>query len=702
VNVGDKVPVALAPTKVGELKVEKVKLRGIKSYGMICSNEELGIEDGGLPLFDKKIENGTDINKIFGGDTVLDIDLTPNRPDCFSVIGMARETSASLDTQLKISEPKKVQKTSKKKIKVEIKDKDLCSRYICKVIENVKIKPSPKWMQNYLISAGVRPINNIVDVTNYVMLEWGQPLHAFDMDKIQGDKITIRKAKNGERMETLDSVMRSFNTEDLLISDSVGPIAVAGVMGGASSEVINSTKNMVLEAANFDRGTIRKTAQKLRLRSESSSRFEKGLPVKLQEIAIERAAELILKLAGGSAGENIDIMNQKDSAQIVNMSLSKFEKFLGFQISEAKIVSILTSLGFDCKKSANVLAVKVPWWRLDISIEEDLFEEVARIYGYNNLPSKLPSGELTDIQTNKKLDLTSEVKDILAGAGFSEVINYSFTSEEVIGLLDGNVNKHFKISNPISSDMEYLRTSLAGSLLGNIKINQDNFSNINVFEIANIYQPDKKGIPVEKTLLSIALSSNKKDGRSFFEMKGMLELIFKKLNITNYGFIDESINILESGRSATITINNKKTGFLGEMNEKIKRQFGIKDDILMLEIDIKFLLEDYGKVKKYQPFPKFPASERDLTFTLDEKVKISEIEQVICSVSSKIRAKTEIVDIYRGKGLPGGKKSVSIRFIYQSMTRTLTDREVDDDQKKIIKEIQKSLGGHLRSEGSQE
>ncbi len=692
VEPGNKVPVALAPTKVGDLKVDKAKLRGVESFGMICSDEELGIGGGGLTFFDKKTKNGTNINDIFGRDAVLDIDLTPNRTDCFSMVGMARETAATLETKLKIVEPRPAKVSSDKKIKVLVKEKNLCPHYIAKIIEDVKIAPSPEWVQRRLLAAGVRPINNIVDVTNYVMLEWGQPLHAFDADKITGDEIIVRKAKKGERMETLDGVMRTFEDRDLLIADSVGPIAVAGVMGGAASEVSSSTKNIVLESANFEAVSIRKTAQRLALRSESSTRFEKGLPSRLQEIAIERAAELILDLAGGKVGSNVENTTRKDEVKTIKMDVQKFERFSGIQISDKQAVSILSSLGFECKKEANLITAKVPWWRLDISIPQDLYEEVARIYGYNNMPSTLPGGELPTPEGDPKLEMISKIKEVLIGAGFSEVINYSFTSKKVVDFLGEN-DKALKITNPISPEWEYMRTDLSGSLLGNIQTNQDNYNKIRLFEIGNIYIKNRN-LSSERTLLGIILNSKKED--SFLLLKGIFDLLSNKLNI-KLDLEEATVGLMETGRSAhIITQRGQNIGWIGEVNIKTKGFFGIKDNAAMIQVDINLLRKEYGRIKIYKPFPKFPASERDLTFVVADVVKVLDIEQVIDSMPSKIRTKREVIDIYRGKGLGTGKKAVTVRFTYQSEERTLEEKEIDQDQKDVIKKIETKLGGKVR------
>ncbi len=696
VDVGDKVPVALASTKVGHLKIEKSKLRGVESYGMICSDEELGIEGGGLTFFDKRVKNGTDINKIFGASAVLDIDLTPNRSDCYSIIGMARETAATLGIKSKIEEPKAVKTQSDKKMKVEIQDKDLCPRYIAKVIEGVTIAPSPDWMQKRLIASGIRPINNVVDVTNYVLLEWGQPLHAFDLDKLAGNKIIVRKAKNKERIETLDDTFRELDPKDLVIADTSGPIAVAGVMGGASTEVSSRTKNIVLESANFDRVSIRKTAQKLKLRSESSSRFEKGLPLHLQEVAIERAAQLILESAGGEAGENVEVISGQVEVETVKMDIKKFEKFAGIKIPAKQILSILASLGFECKQTGDTLSAKVPWWRLDASIPEDLYEEIARIYGYNNMPSTLPEGEIPLPDKNLKLEMLAQIKELLVGAGLSEVINYSFTSRKNIDLLSGAENT-LKITNPISPEWAYMRAGLTGSLLENIALNQDNYGNIQIFEVSNVYLKDKD-LFQEKNLLGIGISGSIKNGSLFFSIKGILELIAEKLNVKDIKLEVANIQLLEAGRSASIIADGRVIGYAGEVSDQAKKFFGIKHEAAVLEIDIQLLLKSFGNAKQYEPFSKFPVSERDLTIVFDEEVKISKILKVIDSLNVKILVKRKVADIYRGKELGSGKKAVSVGLIYQSKERTLEEQEIEKAQKEIIKKVKEKVGGKVRGE----
>lgn len=912
-EVGQKVPVALPGAKIGEFEIKEVEMRGVKSEGMLCSESELGISDDhtGIMILDPRSKVGESLDKAFGaGGIVIDAELTPNRGDCFSIIGIARETATALSStllraggaKLKHIDFKKPEIKSKKKVEVKVKDKELCPRYIAKVVEGVKIGPSPKWMQDRLSAAGIRPINNIVDVTNYVMFEWGQPLHAFDAAKLHADQrgikrgltqIIVRRAKVGEKIQTLDGIDRKLTTSDLIIADSKKPIAVAGVMGGANSEVLDKTRTIVLEAAVFDKTSVRKTAQRLGLRSEASNRFEKGIPLGLPEIAIERAAQLIVEIADSRGlketqisadktkskieksvlsesrtdrkskiirvGPNVDVFSAWIWTQHVGMRLSRAEKFLGVKIPIEHQIKILRPLGFeaerfdfkaearkhvgkpyvwgakfkthgdmafDCSyltdyiysqigefigytslaqyemgkpvkkndlKPGDILFVKghidqsatdhyfvpddhegyrkvkltekkeighngiyigdgrvvharhyeydkktgkwiknskegkvveedvdvylsnpeyigarryiddpndwlsitVPWWRLDVSIEEDIFEEIARIYGYDKFPSTLPVGELPKVEENKKLKLVSDVKNILAGAGFSEVYSYSFVSAKMLSETGTLVEKVLRIANPISPEQEYMRTNLIGSLLSNAAKNQDNFEDIAAFEIASCYLSVRgEDLPREVPTLGVLVKS-KKDGEGFSRLKGILELLSEKLNLPDFELSREEGRTFEKGRLATVSQYGEKIGIIGEISNRTKLVFSLKNDFAILHINIRKLVDLYGTPKKYQQISKYPTPVRDMSALFGKQVTADKISGAISGAKIDYLKSFAITDIYEGKPLPEGQKNVTIRLVFGSDEKTLTESEIENSRAKVL-EIIKKTGGTLR------
>jgi phenylalanyl-tRNA synthetase beta subunit len=871
IEVGQKVPVALVGADMGEFQIKEAEIRGVKSFGMLCSESELGISDdhSGIMILDPRAKIGQPLGEALNiGGTVIEAELTPNRSDCFSMIGIAREASASLGKKMKNLNFARAEIKSSQKIKVEVQEQNLCPRYMAKVVEGIKIGPSPKWMQERLEASGVRPINNIVDVTNYVMLEWGQPMHAFDFDKIssakipntkyQIPKIVVRKARKGETLETLDGAKRSLTEKDLVIADAKKPIAVAGVMGGANSEVDEKTTAIILEAAVFDGASVRKTAQRLGLRTEASNRFEKGVPLQLPEIAIERAAQLIIDSADGRAGEIVDVLSAWPWVQHVGVTGSSVQEFLGVEIDNERMISILKSLGFEAEKfdikkearkhvgkpyvfgakfkthgdmafdcsyltdyiysqignfigytslaqykigtavqenelkpgdilfvkghidksatdhyftpdgrggyekvvlskkeevghnglyigdgrvvharsyeydaktdkwkkaakaevveesaevftknpeylgarrfiesSEEYLAIKVPWWRLDVRNKEDIFEEIGRVYGYNNIPSVLPNGQLPLFEENRILKLSRKIKQILSGVGFSEVYNYSFTSAKNLSGVGEDVSKVLKLKNPISPELEYMRTILSGSLLQNIALNQDNYKDIKIFEIASTYLPQKNALPKEEKMLCLAVkSSSKINGQPFFDIKGALEIIFESENISNYSYKKGSSSFL--GQSQEILIDGKKIGLIGLVSEKTKNTFGLKSEVAVAEISLEKTELFWGKTKEFHPIPKYPIVLRDLNVVIDQRVSAAELVEAINFSQTSHLSGHKIAEIYQGKELPDNKKSVTINLSFSSEHKTLLESDVQDDLEKIMKKITK-LGGQLRS-----
>ncbi len=701
IEVGQKVPVALIGTQIGEFEIKEADLRGVKSFGMLCSEAELGISDdhSGIMILDPRSKVGDKLsNALNTGDTVLEAELTSNRGDCLSMLGIAGDVSVITGQKMKMPVIK-IQESKEKAsdlLSVEIKDKSICRRYIGRIIKNVKIGPSPKWMQDRLSASGVRPINNVVDVTNYVMLEMGQPLHAFDADKIANGKIIVRSASNGEKIKTLDGVIRELNKNDLVIADNKEAVAVAGVMGGASSEVTDKTKTIVLESANFDPAQVRKTALRLALRSESSTRFEKGLPLILAEQAVNRAASLLNEVAGGEVLSGmVDVGEKKDKDRKITLKFAQVKLFLGEDIPANKAVTILKALGFKVlSKNKEGAEFLVPYWRLDVSIEEDLLEEIARIYGYANIPSTLPEGKLPLYEKNRKIEISKKVRGVLTALGFFEVYSYSFTSKERAGLYRSNVDL-VHISNPLSQEQEYMRADLVGSFMDIVSKNKEYSAEIKVYEIASIYN-SKTEVTKLSGLISTKTSGDMRGrGEIIHNAIGAVNQLFKSLGVKKVDIEFSQGNDIFS-QIGQIKVQGKDIGWIGFIIEGDRKITAKSRDNAFFELDI-VALNDVTQPKKFHNISKFPSSARDLTFIFDEAVIVAEIKKVISSVLSGIRLQTQILDnIYRGKGLPEGKKSVSIRFTYQSDKRTLTDKEVDDDQAAIIKKIKDVLGGTLR------
>lgn len=703
IEVGQKVPVALIGTQIGEFEIKEAELRGVKSHGMLCSEAELGISDdhSGIMILDPRSKVGESLsNALSTGDTVLEAELTSNRGDCLSMLGIAGEVSVITGQKMKMPAVKIQERKEKASdlLSVEIRNKDLCRRYIGRVIKNVKIGPSPKWMQDRLSASGVRPISNVVDVTNYVMLEMGQPLHAFDADKISGGKVIVRSANNGEKIKTLDGVIRELDKNDLVIADAKEAVAIAGVMGGASSEVTDKTKTIVLESANFNPASVRKTALKLALRSESSARFEKGLPLTLAEQAANRAASLLAEVAGGEILSGMVDVGEKNDKEIkISLKFDRIKSFLGEDIPVNKAIQILESLGFKTfKKDKERAEFAVPYWRLDVSIEEDLLEEIARIYGYENIPSTLPEGKLPLYEKNEKIEISKKIREVLTALGFFEIYSYSFTSKEKAGLYRNDI-KPVQIANPLSQEQEYMRTDLVGSFMDIVSKNKEYSREIKIYEIASVYNPK-----TEETKLSGLISvktSGEMRGRGVIirNIRGVVNQLLINFNIEKADSIFTQGNDIFS-QIEKIKIQGKDVGWIGYIKEEAKITAKSRDNAFF-ELDI-VALNNATQPKKFHNISKFPSSERDLTFILDEEAKVEDISKALDSLASKILVKREVIDIYRGKGLPEGKKSISIRFTYQSDKRTLTDKEVDDDQAAIIKKIKDVLGGTLRGEGS--
>jgi phenylalanyl-tRNA synthetase beta chain len=715
-EVGQKVPFAKVGARLidghtGQMvELKPVKIRGVKSEGMACSEKELGISDSheGIMVLPADAPVGKPLVEYLG-DTILDIKVTPNRPDCLSVIGIAREVAA-LTGQPAYIPPVSYSEEGEPIdgfISVEIADPDLCARYCASLVTGVKLGPSPQWMQRRLIAAGMRPISNVVDITNYVMLEYGQPLHAFDYTQIKGRKIIVRRAREGEVLYTLDGMKRELNPDMLVIADESDPIALAGVMGGAESEVIDSTTSILLESANFNGASIRRTSTKLNLRSEASSRFEKGLSPELAPVALRRATQLLLELAGGRAAKGIaDVYPGKREQMPVFLPRERVSRVLGLELDTQRIIEVLSSLSFQCKPSgSDDLLVSVPYWRTDIRLADDLVEEIARIIGYDEIPTTMLRGEIPEQTPAPLLSLKEAVCDILTSCGMQEIITYSLVSQAALNKIDpqGKLVRPLRVTNPMSVEQEYMRTSLRAGLLMTFASNEKHEKNgIKLFEVSRIYLPRKNDLPEERVTLAGILGGPRldrswlsgEDKVGFFDAKGVLETLFSRLKV-KASFEPTEDAILIAGRIAEIVVEGQRVGVVGEVHPRLLGQFDISTQpVILFEVDLEKLLPYTGQAHRYRPIPRFPGNSRDIAVIVDTQVAAGKIQEAIKSFP--LVDDVTVFDVYSGEQIPPGKKSLAFTVRFQSTERTLTDEEVNKVQQQIIVRLQHDFGAMLR------
>lgn len=724
IEVGQMVPVALVGAVLPNgIEIKEAEVRGEKSSGMLCALDELGMgsDHSGIMILDKKAKLGQSLGDYLGlKDTVFEVDnkSLSNRPDLWGHYGIARDIAALLDEKvkpIKLSNKVLGRPSGKVNLQVKIDDKKICPRYMAIAMEGIVVAPSPDWMQERLIAAGMRPINNIVDVTNYVMLELGQPLHAFDAELVRkGDdyKMGVREAKAKEKIETLDGESRELSTEDIVITDLDKPIAIAGIMGGANSEIGDKTKNIIIEAANFDYISIRRSSQKLDIRTESSMRFEKGLDPNLCETGILRAVELIKKVSPKSkvASELVDEKNFSLNTGPIEIDLSWLENMVGQKIEKEKVFSILENLGFEAEhKNSEILKIKIPTWRAtrDISIKEDLVEEIIRIYGYDNIKAVMPKIDMGGVEVNKEKILERKIRDILSGApAMSEVYNYSFVGEEQLKKLNIDYSRHIRLLNPIASNQSLLRQNLAPNLINNIVFNQPRFDSIKIFEIGNIYlssegsiskDAEKNGfLPYQEKRLGLALASGDMNN-SFSKIKGIIEYLFSALDINIYYKESETMPSWADGKYfAEIMFGPENIGYVAGISGSLGRGVGLKKESVISEINLLKIYEIFSAkdVRKYEPLDKFPHLVRDLAFVVESKVLYNDIKKEIMNFDKLIK-RVELFDVFQGGKLGEGKKSMAFHIVYQA-ERTLVSEEVDGLQKKLIKNLEQKFGAKIR------
>ncbi len=724
-NLGEgmKVAVALPGAEVrwhgeGEpIKLEPAEIRGVKSAGMICAASEIGLEDG-FPHADKEIMDmswckakpGTALAKALDlEDTVFDIEITTNRPDAFSMVGLARETSAILEEPLTWKEaiaPSMPKGTKAVPFEVDNQDKELCSRYQAVVMENIEVGPSPWWLKNRLLMSGFRPINNIVDITNYVMLELGQPMHAFDYERLAGGKIRIRKAKKGEKILLLDGETKELTADQLVIADAEKPVAVAGVMGGENTGVTEGTTTIVFEAATFDPVSIRRTGRALDVRSDSSLRFEKGLPEEQTQAALARAVELCQRVACGTVASKVfDVRSDSHRRVKYQFRPEHAERLIGVKIPAAKMVKILKALGFSMsrrstiKKGKPVYDVEVPYWRArDIEGERDFAEEIARVYGYANLPSEIPTGELPVAPVDSVLAAEDTAKVYLSSSGFTQVVNYSFGSRDIMEKAGFEAKNLMRIANPLSEEFEYMRPSLVPDTLDTIAHNEGLFPENGLFEVSNIYiKNDGANLPEERSTVLIAAYGSHKDDTLFRQVKGAAQGLFNKLNRkVSTGRIDPKSQLWHPGRTVDLYIGDTAIGTMGEIHPLVLEAFGIDGRVCIAEFDLAVLVESDEVGGGYEPIPQFPPVRRDLAVVVGKSVEYAKVEQAILAASDLLSG-VELFDVYRDSKLGDSMKSFAMHLSFLHPEKTLTAEEVEAEIGNILQALEKEADAKLRT-----
>lgn len=714
INVGDYVPVALVGARLPDgAKIKRGKLRGEVSNGMLCSADELGFGDSVIPkemkdgilILNGEYTLGMNVQEALDlDDHVIEFEITPNRPDCLSMIGMARETSATFD--LSVSYPsieiKDETEDIKKYIEVEVKAPDLCRRFVGRAVKNIKIEKSPMWLQMRLMKAGVRPINNIVDITNYVMLELGQPLHAYDLDTLAENKIIVRRAESDEKTTTLDGVERQLDEDVLVIADAKNTIGIAGIMGGEDTEVSNDTKTIFLEGANFNKKNVRTSSRKLGLRTEASSRFEKGIDPNVAELAVDRACQLIEQLGAGQViNGKIDLYKDKLKEWSINVRPNRINNILGTKLSVAEITDILNRLELSVKTKGDELLVTVPTFRGDLVKEIDIVEEVARIYGYNAIESTLPKGATWGAKTNAQ-EIEDYTKDTLNGLGLNEITTYSFVSPKSLSSInipeDSFLGRSIKLINPLGEEYSVMRTSLMPNMLDVLSTNyKRNVPTALAFELGSIFIPHEipvTSLPIEKKMLTLGMYGNEID---FFSLKGVVCELLDKLGIKNLSFEPEKTHpSFHPGRCANIIYGNHILGTLGEIHPEVLENYGFDNRVYIADIDYNILLQITRIDRIYKPLPKYPATSRDMAIIVKEEIYNKEIEDIILGNGGSILESCTLFDIYRGKQISEGYKSMAYSLTFRAMDRTLTDEEVNKVFDKILNELSQKLNAKLR------
>ena len=721
VREGDKVPVVLDGGRVagghdgsvteGGIKIKKGKLRGVESNGMMCSIEELGSNRDmypkapveGIYIFDDTAVVGADAVKELGlDDVVVEYEITSNRVDCFSMLGIAREAAATFGKEFV---PPVVEKTGNSEdvndyIKVTVKDSDLCSRYTARVVKNIKIAPSPEWMQRRLAAQGIRPINNIVDITNYVMEEYGQPMHAYDLDKIEGKEIIVRRAEKNEKFVTLDGQERTLDDSVLMICDGKKAIGMAGIMGGENSMITDDVTTMLFEAACFDGTNIRLSGKKVGMRTDASAKFEKGLDPNLAMEAMDRACQLIEELGAGEVvGGAVDIYPVKKEGTRIPFEPEKYNRLLGTDIAPETMLSYFKKIDLGYDESTN--EVLAPSWRQDLACDADLAEEVARFFGYANIPMTLPSGEATTGKLPFKLRIESMAREIAEFCGFSQGMTYSFESPKVFDKLllpeDSKLRQTVTIANPLGEDFSIMRTSSLNGVLTSLSTNYNRRNkNVRLYELGNIYLPKQVPVtelPDERMQFTLGMYG---DG-DFYTMKGVIEEFLYKVGMRKKPEYDPNAGrpYLHPGRQANVIYDGTVIGYLGEVHPTVAANYNMKDRVYIAVIDMPEIVSRATFDRKYEGIAKFPAATRDISMLVPKEILAGDIEKVFDEKGGKNLESYQLFDIYEGAQIRGGYKSVAYSLVFRAKDRNLEEADISGAMDKILKALE-NMGIELR------
>jgi len=687
------------------------KIRGVESAGMVLSERELGISDEhvGILELDADAPVGMPLQK-YMGDTIFDIAVTPNRGDCLSMVGIAREVAALTGKTVRYPDGAYAEagRPIAERVSVEIADDDLCSRYVATLIEGVTLGPSPPWMQERLIAAGMRPISNIVDITNYVMMELGQPLHAFDFGLVRGGKIIVRRARPDEKLTTLDGVDHELSPDMLVIADAEGAVALAGVMGGANSEVGDSTRTVLLESANFNAASIRRTSVRLKARSEASSRFEKGLSPELSIVAARRATKLMVELAGGRAASGVvDVYPRKAEPVTIRVPRKRLQTILGLDLPPERVCGVLEGLAFGCRAVDGEYRVDVPYWRMDVRIADDVAEEVARMVGYDELPVTNLRGEVPSIIAQPLRDLRERARDLAAASGMQEVINYSLTTLEALRQVVPPEllaeQPPLRVVNSLSSQHEYLRTTLRASVLQSLASNlRYDKAELALFEAARAYLPRGSDLPLEEEHLTAAIGGRREDRWGhptdepvdFYDAKGYLEALLGGLGI-EAEFVETDVFGMSRGHSAEVRVQGERVAVIGQVEPRVAATFDVEGEAYVFEVVLDRLLPLVAGPRRYEAVSRFPPVVQDIALIVSEDVPAGRIESIIRK--APLVREVRLFDYYTGEQVGAGKKSLAFSITYQSSEHTLTDEEVARAQRGIVERLKHEVGATLRS-----
>ena len=713
VKEGHFIPIAKnGSTLPGGVKIKKGKLRGIESNGMMCSAQELALDLDSLPedmldgiyILDKEYPLGADIKEILGlNDAVVEFEITNNRPDCLSIIGIARETAATFESAVKypVTAFKENGEDIKNYIDIQVKNSELCPRYSARMVKNIVIKDSPAWMQERLTKAGVRPISNIVDITNFVMLELGQPMHAFDYRDLEDKKIIVRNAMPGETIKTLDETERKLDESMLVIADGKKPTGIAGVMGGYGSEIKNDTNTIVFESANFNPVNIRMTSKKLCLRTEASSRYEKGIDPELAAIALDRACSLVEQIGAGEVvGGKIDIYPVPRVARKLSLNVKKVGDFIGAKdITEEMIVKYLRSLEFKVEAKVD-LEVTVPTFRDDVEVYVDLIEEIARLYGYDKIPVDLMDTTFTQGGKNYKQNIRDMAKSNMAAQGLYEVLTYSFVSPGVFNKInlkaENPLRNAIKIVNPLGEDQSIMRTTMIPNMLEVISKNYSKkIAEGQFFEISRVYMSEKlplEDLAEERETLTIGMYGNV----DFFDLKGVVENLLEELNIDKYRILSSNNDSMHPGRTAELLINNKRVGYLGEVHPDVLDKYDIPVSVYAAELNFEEIVRQSDMNVKYKSLPRYPSVARDIAIVVTEEITAGQVEEIIRNKGGKLIEEVKLFDIYKGSQIQNGYKSMAYSIVYRSDEKTLSEEDITKVHNKIVNSLINQVGAALR------